>query len=168
MPERTTPERTTPAPRRLEAGDPAPAFSLPDQHGAAVSLADYAGERVIVYFYPEALTPACTTQACDLRDDAGSLAASGFRILGISRDAPEKLARFDERHGLRFPLLSDPDLVAHRAYGAWGEKSSYGRLITGVLRSTFVVGEDGRIVFAGYNVKATGHIRMLRKRLGLT
>ena len=152
---------------RLEAGDPAPQFTLPDQDGASVSLAGFAGEGVVVYFYPAALTPACTKQACDFRDSLGSLETAGYRVLGISRDAPEKLRTFRDAEGLTFPLLSDADLTVHRAYAAWGEKNLYGKTVTGVLRSTFVIDEAGMIALALYNVRATGHVASLRKKLGL-
>ncbi|MFT4122648.1 MAG: peroxiredoxin [Microbacteriaceae bacterium] len=154
-------------PVRLQPGDPAPAFSLPDTDGSTVALSDYAGRRVIVYFYPAAGTPGCTAQSCELNEGAPALAASGYAVVGISRDPVATLIGFRERHGIAFPLLSDPELVVHRAWGAWGEKNSYGRIVTGVLRSTFVVGPEGRIELAGYNVKATGHLGMLRRRLGL-
>lgn len=152
---------------RLEAGAPAPVFALPDQDGNPVSLADFAGRNVILYFYPAAMTPGCTTQACDFRDSLGALQAEGYQVLGVSPDDPEKLRRFRERDALTFPLLSDPGLEVHRAYGAWGEKNSYGRIVHGVIRSTFVIDEEGRITMPLYNVKATGHVAMLRKRLGL-
>lgn len=152
---------------RLTVGDIAPAFTLPDQDGAAVSLADFAGENVIVYFYPAAMTPGCTKEACDFRDNLNSLAAAGYRVLGVSKDEPAKLRAFQDAEGLTFPLLSDPDLVVHRAYGAYGEKSLYGKVITGVLRSTFVVNPDGTLRLALYSVKATGHVASLRKKLGL-
>lgn len=161
---------STPSPdtsARLSVGATAPAFTLTDQHGASVSLADYAGRDVIVYFYPAALTPACTTQACDLEESLDSLASAGYAVLGISKDSPATLARFAEEERLSFPLLSDESLEVHRAYGVWGEKSLYGRIVTGVLRSTFVVAPDGTLTQALYNVKATGHIGMLRKKLGL-
>ena len=150
---------------RLVPGDKAPSFTLPDADGANVSLADFAGKRVILYFYPAAMTPGCTTQACDFRDNLGSLQAAGYTVLGISKDDPATLKTFEERDHLTFPLLSDEDLTVHNAYRAYGEKNSYGRIVTGVLRSTFVIGEDGRIVEALYNVKATGHVASLRKRL---
>lgn len=153
---------------RLEPGAPAPAFTLPDQDGNPVSLSDFAGQRVILYFYPAAMTPGCTTQACDFRDSLSALQADGYQVLGVSRDEPDKLRRFRERDGLTFPLLSDPEAEVHRAYGAWGEKSSYGRTITGTIRSTFVIDERGRITLPLYNVKATGHVARLRKRLGLS
>lgn len=150
---------------RLVPGDTAPSFTLPDADGTTVSLADFAGKRVILYFYPAAMTPGCTTQACDFRDNLGSLQAAGYTVLGISKDDPATLKTFEERDHLTFPLLSDEDLTVHNAYGAYGEKNSYGRIVTGVLRSTFVIGEDGRVVEALYNVKATGHVASLRKRL---
>ncbi|HWU47331.1 MAG TPA: thioredoxin-dependent thiol peroxidase [Humibacter sp.] len=152
---------------RLSPGEPAPAFTLSDQDGAEVSLADYAGENVIVYFYPAAMTPGCTTQACDFRDNLNALVAAGYRVLGISKDEPAKLREFREAEALTFPLLSDPGLTVHRAYGAYGEKMLYGKQVTGVLRSTFVVDPDGSIRLALYNVKATGHVASLRKKLGL-
>jgi peroxiredoxin Q/BCP len=150
---------------RLEEGDTAPTFSLPDQDGTPVSLGDFAGQNVIVYFYPEAMTPGCTTEACDFRDNLNSLKAAGYQVLGLSRDAPAKLKKFQERDGLNFPLLSDPDLAVHNAYGAYGEKSLYGKTVTGVLRSTFVVNPEGTIILPLYNVKATGHVASLRKKL---
>ena len=153
--------------QRLEAGQPAPPFSLTNQDGASVSLADFAGRRVIVFFYPEAMTPGCTTQACDFRDNEASLLGAGYSVLGVSRDAPAKLAAFRERDSLPFDLLSDPDRAVHESYGAWGEKNSYGKTVTGVLRSTFVIAADGTIEQALYNVKATGHVAMLRKKLGV-
>lgn len=152
---------------RLSAGDPAPAFTLTDQDGASVSLGDYVGRRVILYFYPAAMTPGCTTQACDFRDNLSSLAGAGYVVLGVSKDSVEKLKTFQEEDGLTFPLLSDTDLAVHHAYGAYGEKNSYGRIVTGVLRSTFVIDETGTITLARYNVKATGHVKSLRKALGL-
>lgn len=156
-----------PEPLRLSAGDPAPAFTLTDQDGASVSLADFAGRRVILYFYPAAMTPGCTTQACDFRDNLASLGGAGYVVLGVSKDSVEKLKAFQEEDGLTFPLLSDPELTVHQAYGAYGEKNSYGRIVTGVLRSTFVIDEAGTITLARYNVKATGHVKSLRKALGL-
>jgi peroxiredoxin Q/BCP len=151
----------------LSTGDVAPDFTLPDQDEHPVSLSDFRGRRVILYFYPAAMTPGCTTQACDFRDSLGSLQGAGYTVLGVSRDTPEKLREFRERDGLAFPLLSDPDHAVHDAYGAWGEKQNYGKTITGVLRSTFVIDEDGRIEHALYNVKATGHVARLRKTLGV-
>ncbi|UOQ55861.1 thioredoxin-dependent thiol peroxidase [Leucobacter allii] len=151
----------------LEAGTEAPAFTLPDQDGRSRSLADYRGERVILFFYPEAMTPGCTTEACDFRDSTAPLEAAGYRVLGISRDAVEKLRRFADRDGLEYPLLSDPELSVHHAYGAYGEKNSYGRIIEGVIRSTFVIDAEGRVAHALYNVKATGHVARVRKLLGI-
>ena len=152
---------------RLEAGAEAPAFTLNDQNGDLVSLADFAGQKVILYFYPAASTPGCTTQACDFRDSLNSLKSAGYRVLGVSRDGADALQKFEADENLNFPLLSDPDLVAHRAYGTWGEKSMYGKKVTGVLRSTFVIDADGAVELALYNVKATGHVSSLRKKLGL-
>ncbi|MBF4514450.1 thioredoxin-dependent thiol peroxidase [Plantibacter sp. VKM Ac-2885] len=156
-----------PEPLRLSAGDPAPAFTLTDQDGTSVSLSDFAGRRVILYFYPAAMTPGCTTQACDFRDNLASLGGAGYVVLGVSKDSVEKLKAFQEEDGLTFPLLSDPELTVHQAYGAYGEKNSYGRIVTGVLRSTFVIDETGNLTLARYNVKATGHVKSLRKALGL-
>lgn len=152
---------------KLEAGESAPGFSLSDKDGNTVSLADYAGKKVIVYFYPAASTPGCTTQACDFRDNMASLQAEGYTVLGVSKDELPALQKFAEDEHLGFPLLSDPDLAVHNAYGAYGEKSMYGKTVTGVLRSTFVVGEQGTLEHALYNVKATGHVTSLRKKLGL-
>jgi thioredoxin-dependent peroxiredoxin len=151
----------------LEPGAVAPDFTLLDQDEHPVSLHDFRGRRVILYFYPAAMTPGCTTQACDFRDSLASLQGAGYTVLGISRDLPAKLREFRENDGLTFPLLSDPDHEVHDAYGAWGEKQNYGKTITGVLRSTFVVGEEGEVVLAQYNVKATGHVARLRKALEL-
>jgi peroxiredoxin Q/BCP len=152
---------------RLEAGQTAPPFTLPNQDGIDVSLASLAGKRVILFFYPEAMTPGCTTQACDFRDNEASLLSAGFTVVGISRDAPEKQTAFRERDSLPFDLLSDEDKSVHLAYGTWGEKNSYGKTVTGVIRSTFVLSPDGVVEHAFYNVKATGHVAMLRKKLGL-
>lgn len=152
---------------RLEAGQAAPAFTLPDQDGKHVSLADFSGKNVIIYFYPAAMTPGCTTQACDFRDSLASLQAAGYVVLGISKDTPAKLKKFEEKEGLTFPLLSDPDLTVHNAYAAFGEKSMYGKTVQGVIRSTFVVAPDGTLSHALYNVKATGHVASLRTKLGL-
>ncbi len=152
---------------RLEAGQAAPAFTLPDQDGKHVSLSDFSGKNVILYFYPAAMTPGCTTQACDFRDSLSSLQAAGYVVLGISKDAPAKLKKFQEKEGLTFPLLSDPDLTVHNAYAAFGEKSMYGKTVQGVIRSTFVVAPDGTLSHALYNVKATGHVASLRTKLGL-
>ena len=156
---------------RLTVGAAAPPFSLLDDHEQRVSLKDFAGERVIVYFYPAAMTSGCTTQACDFRDNLGSLQGSGFKVVGISPDKPAKLAKFRERDALTFPLLSDPDKSVMDAYAAYGEKMLYGKKVTGVIRSTFVVAVDakgrGTIDVAQYNVKATGHVAKLRRDLGL-
>ena len=150
---------------RLAVGDPAPQFSLPDSDGNSVDLASYRGRKVILYFYPAASTPGCTTQACDFRDNMASLEREGYVVLGISKDSLSALKKFSAEESLSFPLLSDVALLAHQAYGAYGEKSLYGKKVTGVLRSTFVVDEDGFILHALYNVKATGHVESLRKRL---
>lgn len=148
---------------RLAVGDVAPAFSLLNDAGETVSLSDFSGERVIVYFYPRANTPGCTKQACDFRDNLGQLERLQFQVVGISPDSPEKLATFRAEHGLNFPLLSDPDKTTMQAWGAFGEKKNYGKVVQGVIRSTFVVGADGRIEHALYNVRATGHVaRVLR------
>ena len=150
---------------RLEAGDAAPEFTLPNQDGASVSLSDFAGSKVILYFYPEASTPACTTQACDFRDNLNTLKAVGYQVIGLSKDRVPALKTFASEEHLNFPLLSDPELTVHKAYGTWGEKNSYGRILTGTLRSTFVIDEKGIVTMAFYNVKAKGHIGMLSKRL---
>jgi peroxiredoxin Q/BCP len=152
---------------RLSPGDPAPEFTLPDQDGNPVSLSGFRGRKVVVYFYPAAMTPGCTTQACDFRDNIASLSAAGYQVLGISPDKPDKLRKFRERDAIPFPLLSDVDRQTLSAYGAWGEKTMYGKTVTGVLRSTFVLDEDGRIALAQYNVRATGHVAKLRRELGL-
>ena len=151
----------------LEAGSPAPDFSLPDKDGKAHSLSDYRGQKVIVYFYPAASTPGCTTQACDFRDNLASLQGAGYVVLGVSKDKLPALQKFAENENLGFPLLSDEDLSVHHAYGAFGEKSMYGKTVMGVIRSTFVVDESGVLEHALYNVKATGHVEMLRKKLAL-
>jgi thioredoxin-dependent peroxiredoxin len=152
---------------RLSPGDPAPDFTLPDADGNDVALADFRSRKVVVYFYPAAMTPGCTKQACDFRDNLSSLKSAGYAVLGISPDKPEKLAKFRERDAVNFPLLSDPSRSTLEAYGAFGEKTMYGKKVTGVIRSTFVVDEDGRIEIAQYNVKATGHVAKLRRDLGL-
>jgi peroxiredoxin Q/BCP len=152
---------------RLSPGDTAPAFALTDDTGTKVSLKDFKGQKVIVYFYPAAMTPGCTKQACDFTDSLDALQAQGYAVLGISPDKPEKLAKFRERDGLTITLLSDPGLAVHEAYGAYGEKKLYGKIVEGVIRSTFVVGEGGKIEVAQYNVKATGHVVRLRKILGI-
>ena len=151
----------------LEPGASAPDFTLLDQDEKPVSLTDLRGQRVILYFYPAAMTPGCTTEACDFRDSMSSLQAADYTVLGVSRDEPAKLREFRENDAITFPLLSDPDHAVHDAYGAWGEKQNYGKTITGVLRSTFVLDEDGVVREALYNVKATGHVARLRKTLGI-
>jgi thioredoxin-dependent peroxiredoxin len=152
---------------RLAPGDPAPDFTLPDADGNDVSLASLRGQRVIIYFYPAAMTPGCTKQACDFRDSRAELSDAGFAVLGISPDSQAKLAKFRDKEGLTFPLLSDPDRAVLTAYGAYGEKMMYGKKSVGVIRSTFVVGPDGKIEQARYGVKATGHVERLRKDLGV-
>jgi len=152
---------------RLSPGDPAPDFTLPDADGNPVSLADLRGRKVVVYFYPAAMTPGCTKQACDFRDSLASLQAAGYAVLGISPDKPAKLAKFRERDAVNFPLLSDESKSTLEAYGAFGEKTMYGKKVTGVIRSTFVVDEQGNVALAQYNVKATGHVAKLRRDLGL-
>jgi peroxiredoxin Q/BCP len=152
---------------RLATGDPAPDFTLPTDTDQSVTLSDLRGRKAIVYFYPAAMTPGCTTQACDFSDSIESLRGAGYEVLGVSKDAPAKLAKFRERDGLSITLLSDPDLAVHRAYGAYGEKKLYGKVVEGVLRSTFVVDEEGTLQLAQYNVKATGHVAKLRRDLGL-
>jgi peroxiredoxin Q/BCP len=153
--------------KRLAPGDEAPDFTLDDADGHPVSLSSLRGQRVIVYFYPAAMTPGCTTQACDFRDSLSALAAAGVTVLGISPDPPAKLARFRDKEGLNFPLLSDPGHEVERAYGTYGEKKLYGKTTVGVIRSTFVVGPDGTLEHAYYGVKATGHVARLRKDLGI-
>ena len=152
---------------RLEMGDEAPAFSLPDADGNTVSLADYRGRKVIVYFYPAASTPGCTKQACDFRDNLRELGDAGLDVIGISPDKPAKLAKFRDDQGLTFPLLSDPDRAVLTAWGAYGEKTMYGKTVQGVIRSTFMVDEQGRIALAQYNVRATGHVGKLRRDLSV-
>ena len=155
------------APVRLAPGDPAPEFTLPDADGNPVSLADHRGRRVIVYCYPAAMTPGCTTQAVDFTAAAGDLAEAGLDVIGISPDPPEKLLRFRDQEGLQITLLSDPGKQVLAAYGAYGTKKLYGKEVVGVIRSTFVVDAEGRIEKAAYNVKATGHVAKLRRDLGL-
>lgn len=165
---------------RLAPGDTAPDFTLTSDTGEEVSLGALVGadspgtspgispdSKVIVYFYPAAMTPGCTKQACDFTESLDSLQAAGYTVVGISKDAPAKLAKFRERDGLTITLLSDTDLAVHKAFGAFGEKKLYGKIVEGVIRSTFVVGADGRIEIAQYNVKATGHVAKLRRDLGL-
>ena len=154
---------------RLAPGDRAPDFSLASDEGTEVDLYDLLqqGRKVIVYFYPAAMTPGCTKQACDFTDSLDALQAAGFTVVGISKDTTAKLAKFRERDGLSITLLSDPDLTAHRAFGAYGEKKLYGKVVEGVIRSTFVIDADGKVELAQYNVKATGHVAKLRRDLGL-
>jgi peroxiredoxin Q/BCP len=152
---------------RLFPGDPAPDFTLTSDTGEEVTLSGLRGRKVIVYFYPAAMTPGCTKQACDFTDSLDSLRGAGYEVLGISPDKPEKLAKFRERDALTITLLSDPDKSVMQAWGAFGEKKLYGKVVEGVIRSTFVLDEQGRVELAQYNVKATGHVAKLRKDLGL-
>jgi peroxiredoxin Q/BCP len=152
---------------RLAAGDAAPDFTLPTDQGETLSLKELRGRKVVLYAYPAAMTPGCTKQACDFRDSLASLQAAGYEVIGISPDKPAKLAKFREHDALTFPLLSDQDKAVLTAYGAYGEKQLYGKTVVGVIRSTFVIDEDGLIERALYNVKATGHVAKLRKDLGL-
>ena len=152
---------------RLEPGQTAPAFTLQDHEGKPVSLIDFAGRKIVLYFYPAALTPGCTKESCEFNEALDSFESHGYAVVGVSPDEPAKLSNFKSKEGLGFPLLSDPDKIVHQAYGAYGEKSLYGRIYTGVLRSTFVIDEEGIVTEALYNVKATGHVAMLSKRLGL-
>ncbi|WP_304118119.1 thioredoxin-dependent thiol peroxidase [Mycolicibacterium bacteremicum] len=152
---------------RLAVGDKAPAFSLPDADGNTVTLSDFTGRKVIVYFYPAASTPGCTKQACDFRDSLAELNDAGLDVIGISPDKPAKLAKFRDAEGLTFPLLSDPEKKVLTAWGAFGEKSMYGKTVQGVIRSTFLVDESGTIEVAQYNVKATGHVAKLRRDLSV-
>ena len=152
---------------RLSPGDPAPDFTLPDADGNEVSLSDYRGRKVIVYFYPAASTPGCTKQACDFRDSLAELGDAGLDVIGISPDKPAKLAKCRDNEGLTFPLLSDPARATLTAWGAFGEKKMYGKTVTGVIRSTFVVDADGKIEVAQYNVRATGHVAKLRRDLSV-
>ena len=151
---------------RLSAGDTAPDFTATTDSGA-FTLSHLRGKNVIVYFYPAAMTPGCTTQACDFRDSLSTLAAAGYEVVGVSKDTPEKLTTFREAEGLNFTLVSDPDLVIQNLYGAWGEKSLYGKTVQGSLRSTVVVDPHGKVSLAQYNVKATGHVAKLRRDLGI-
>ena len=152
---------------RLSPGDPAPDFTLTSDTGEEVSLSGLRGRKVIVYFYPAAMTPGCTKQACDFTDSLDSLQGAGYEVLGISPDKPEKLAKFRERDHLTITLLSDPSRQTLASYGAFGEKKMYGKTVEGVIRSTFVVDEQGKVDLAQYNVKATGHVAKLRRDLGL-
>jgi thioredoxin-dependent peroxiredoxin len=152
---------------RLTVGDPAPDLTLPSTTGDRVSLKDLRGRSVVVYFYPAAGTPGCTKQACDFRDSLASLTAAGYAVVGVSPDPLDKLTAFAEHEGLTFPLLSDPDHETLEAWGAWGEKTNYGRTYTGVIRSTVVVDPQGTVALAQYNVRATGHVAKLRRDLGI-
>ena len=152
---------------RLSPGDPAPGFTLPDADGNPVALSDYAGLRLVVYFDPAASTPGCTTQACDFRDGIAEFEGAGLAVVGVSPDPPAKLARFRDAEGLTFPLLSDPSREVLTAYGAYGEKKLYGKTVTGVIRSTVVVDEAGRVAYAAYGVRAKGHVDKLRRELGV-
>ena len=152
---------------RLEPGDEAPEFALPDANGKTVSTAEYRGKRFIIYFYPAALTPGCTKQACDFRDNLAALKKAKIAVLGVSPDKPAKLAKFRDAYELTFPLLSDENREVLTAYGAYGEKMMYGKKVTGVIRSTFVVGADGMLEKAMYNVRATGHVEKLLRELSL-
>lgn len=152
---------------RMSVGDTAPDFTLVNQDGKSVSLSDFKGQRVVVYFYPAAMTPGCTTEACDFRDSLSALSAAGLVVLGISPDKPEKLKKFIEKEGLTFDLLSDEDKTMMEEWGAFGEKKNYGKVVQGVIRSTVVVDAEGKVELAQYNVKATGHVGRLRKALGI-
>lgn len=152
---------------RLSPGDIAPDFDLPTDDGGSVHLADLRGRKVIVYFYPSAMTPGCTTQACDFSESLNTLESAGYTVVGISPDKPERLAKFRERDSLRITLASDEDRSVMTSYGAYGEKKLYGKVVTGVIRSTIVVDEEGKVVFGHYNVKATGHVAKLRRDLGI-
>ncbi|WP_434590125.1 thioredoxin-dependent thiol peroxidase [Streptomyces sp. A5-4] len=152
---------------RLETGDTAPAFTLPDADGTEVSLAAHHGRKVIVYFYPAALTPGCTKQACDFTDNLQLLAGAGYDVIGVSPDKPEKLAKFRDQENLKVTLVGDPSKEILTAYGAYGEKKLYGKTVTGVIRSTIVVDENGKVERAFYNVKATGHVAKIIKDLGI-
>ncbi|AZQ35042.1 MULTISPECIES: thioredoxin-dependent thiol peroxidase [Streptomyces] len=152
---------------RLQPGDVAPAFTLPDADGNEVSLSDHKGRKVIVYFYPAALTPGCTKQACDFTDNLELLAGAGYDVIGVSPDKPEKLAKFREQESLKITLLADPEKSVTEAYGAYGEKKNYGKTYMGVIRSTVVVDEEGKVERALYNVRATGHVAKIIKDLGI-
>ena len=152
---------------RLEPGQPAPAWTLPTADGRQLSLSDLAGQKVILYVYPAAMTPGCTTQACDFRDNLAVLQQAGYAVVGLSPDSPEKLAKFVEKEGLTFPLVSDESKEVLEAYGAYGEKMNYGRKVMGVIRSTFVLDEQGVVELAKYNVRAKGHVASLAKQLGV-
>ncbi|MEO8095233.1 MAG: thioredoxin-dependent thiol peroxidase [Pseudolysinimonas sp.] len=160
--------RVVTSPIRLEPGDTAPDFTLPDQTGTPVTLSDLRGKKVIVYFYPEAMTPGCTTQACDFRDSLNQLNSANYQVVGVSRDQVAKLAEFVKNDHLTFPILSDPDHHIHDQWGTYGEKLLYGKPVVGAIRSTFVLDENGVITDTFYATKATGHVAMLKKRLGLS
>lgn len=152
---------------RLTSGEDAPAFTLQDSTGSTVSLTDFRGRNVVVYFYPAASTPGCTKEACDFRDNIASLQGAGYDVVGISPDPLPKLVKFVEKEELNFPLLSDEDHAVAESYGAWGEKKNYGKTYEGLIRSTIVVDPEGRVSLAQYNVRATGHVAKLRRDLGL-
>ncbi len=152
---------------RLVPGDPAPDFTLDSDEGKSVSLSDYAGSRLLLYAYPAAMTPGCTTQACDFRDSLAPFHDAGIKIVGLSPDSPEKLAEFRDLENLDFPLLSDPGKDVLTSYGAFGEKKLYGKVVVGVIRSTFVIDPEGRIENAWYNVRAKGHVAKLRRELDI-
>ncbi|AVH58521.1 MULTISPECIES: thioredoxin-dependent thiol peroxidase [Streptomyces] len=152
---------------RLQPGDTAPAFTLPDADGNEISLADHKGRKVIVYFYPAALTPGCTKQACDFTDNLDLLADAGYDVIGVSPDKPEKLAKFREKESLKVTLVGDPDNKVIEAYGAYGEKKNYGKTYVGVIRSTVIVDEEGKVERALYNVRATGHVAKIIKDLDI-
>ena len=156
------------SPTRLEVGQTAPDFTLPDQNGEPLTLSSLRGNKVIVYFYPEAMTPGCTTQACDFRDNLNQLQTAGYRVVGVSRDEVPKLAEFVKNDHLTFPILSDPDHTVHDQWGTYGEKLLYGKPVIGAIRSTFVLDENGVITHTFYATKAKGHVAMLKKQLGLT
>lgn len=151
---------------RLTVGEPAPDFTLPTADGGSVSLVGLRGRSVVVYFYPKAMTPGCTTEACDFRDSLPSLQAAGYSVVGVSPDAPDRLAEFSRAEGLTFPLASDPEHGVLEAWGAWGEKVKDDRTVVGVIRSTVVVDPEGRVAHAEYDVQPTGHVAALRERLG--
>lgn len=152
---------------KLSTGDTAPDFTLPDADNQPVSLESYRGSKTVIYFYPKASTPGCTTQACDFRDNIASLESHGYKVLGISPDSPDALKKFTDKQELNFPLLSDQDHAVAEAYGAWGEKKNYGKTYTGLIRSTLVLDEEGKVLLAQYNVRAKGHVAKLRRDLGI-